>query len=72
MNSAAEGGAIAISLNPVNGATGVSKTNVTKFNDDTAVTFDQLLVYNGYINVHLSASRLATIVAQGNVGSNAN
>jgi hypothetical protein len=72
MNSAAEGGAIAISLNPVNGATGVSKTNVAKFNDDTAVTFDQLLVYNGYINVHLSTSRLATIVAQGNVGSNAN
>ncbi|MFB0945972.1 MAG: hypothetical protein QMB24_07490 [Spirosomataceae bacterium] len=72
MNTAAEGGAIAISLNSVNGTTGMSKTNVAKFNNDAAVTFDQLLVYNGYINVHLSASQLGTIVAQGNVGSNAN
>jgi hypothetical protein len=71
MNSAAEGGAIAISLAPVNGATGISKTQVAKFNNDVAVTFDQLLMYNGYINVHLSAEKLATIVAQGNIGSNA-
>jgi hypothetical protein len=71
MNSAEEGGAIAISLNSVNGKTGVSKTQVAKFNNDAAVTFDQLLMYNGYINVHLSAAKLATIVAQGNIGSNA-
>jgi hypothetical protein len=72
MNSAAVGGPIVISLSSVNGTTGMSKTNVAKFNDDAAVTFDQLLAYSGYINVHLSASQLATIVAQGNVGSNAN
>ncbi|MDP5138862.1 MAG: hypothetical protein NWP83_00150, partial [Spirosomaceae bacterium] len=72
MNSAAAGGPIAISLTSVNGTTGMSKTNVAKFNNDTSVTYDQLLTYNGYINVHLSATQLATIVAQGNIGSNAN
>lgn len=72
VNNVAQGGAIAISLNPVNGTTGISKTNVAKLDNDTAITYDQLLVYNGYINVHLSATQLATIVAQGNIGSNAN
>jgi hypothetical protein len=32
---------------------------------------DELIACDGYINVHLSAAQLATIVAQGNTGSNA-
>lgn len=27
--------------------------------------------YDGYVNVHLSADDLATLVAQGNIGANA-
>jgi len=65
-------GDIAITLNSVNGATGMSATNVTKFNgeDGDMIDYNGLLEYDGYLNVHLSADDLETLVAQGNVGSN--
>ncbi|MGY5848407.1 CHRD domain-containing protein [Salegentibacter sp. HM20] len=69
-NSAAEGGDIAISLNAVNGTTGMSMTNVEMLDDETAITYEELLSFDGYINVHLSAEDLGTIVAQGDIGSN--
>ncbi len=69
-NTAAEGGAIAISLNPVNGATGLSQTEVSAYDDGTEVSYADLLDYDGYINVHLSSADLGTIVAQGDIGSN--
>jgi Cu/Zn superoxide dismutase len=72
-NSAAEGGPIVVSLKDVDGNTGKSLTNVEKFDgaSGAAVTYDELIAYDGYINVHLSAAQLGIIVAQGNVGSNA-
>ena len=70
-NSAAQGGPIAIDLKNVNGETGRSATNVAQTNAATAITYDQLLTYNGYVNVHLSAASLATLIAQGNIGANA-
>lgn len=70
-NSAAQGGPIAIDLRNVNGATGRSVTNVSQTNAEEAITYDQLLTYNGYVNVHLSAASLATLIAQGNIGANA-
>jgi hypothetical protein len=70
-NTAAEGGAITISLTSVDGATGTSLTEVDAFNDGTAVSYSDLLGYDGYINVHLSAAELGTIVAQGDIGQNA-
>ena len=70
MNTAAEGGDIAFTFNPVNGATGISKTNVAALDDDTDFGYDQVLEYDGYINIHLSADDLATLVAQGDIGQN--
>ncbi|MDN3667781.1 CHRD domain-containing protein [Echinicola jeungdonensis] len=69
-NSASEGGPIEIDLTDVDGATGMSQTLVTEENDGTPITFDELLIYDGYVNVHLSGSNLSTLVAQGNIGSN--
>ena len=69
-NDAVTGGPIAFTFNPVNGDTGISNTQVEKLDDDTAITYDEILTFDGYINVHLSASQLGTIVAQGNIGSN--
>lgn len=69
-NTAVEGGGIAVSLNPVNGDTGESSTSIAELDDGTAITYDQLLSFNGYINVHLSAQELSTIVAQGDIGQN--
>ncbi len=70
LNSAAIGGDIAISLNPVDAATGMSETQVSEMDNGTAITYDQLLDFDGYINVHASESDLATLVAQGDIGSN--
>lgn len=69
-NTALEGGGIAFTFTPVNGATGVSVTNVATLDDDSMIGYDDILEFNGYINVHLSASELGTIVAQGDIGSN--
>ncbi len=60
-NTAAEGGVIAISLTPVNGATGTSSTEVRAYDDGTDVSYGDLLEYDGYINVHLSAEALGQL-----------
>ncbi len=70
-NDAATGGGILISLSNVNGATGTGATSVSMLNDGTAVTYDELIIFNGYINVHLSDMDLGTLIAQGDIGSNA-
>ncbi|WP_228853373.1 CHRD domain-containing protein [Aegicerativicinus sediminis] len=69
-NTAAEGGGIAISFTPVNGTTGMSMTSIEMLDDGTPITYDELLDYNGYINIHLSANDLGTLVAQGDIGQN--
>jgi hypothetical protein len=71
MNNASAGGAIVIDLANVNGVTGKSVKSVTQLNNGTAITYAQLITFNGYVNVHLSASSLGTLIAQGNIGSNA-
>ncbi|MDG1572644.1 CHRD domain-containing protein [Robiginitalea sp. M366] len=69
-NSAAEGGDIAVSLNPVDGATGMSVTMVSALDDGMPITYAQLLAFDGYINVHQSMDNLATLMAQGDIGIN--
>lgn len=69
-NTAAEGGDIALSLTTVDGDTGESSTNITTLDDGTAITYEGLLEFDGYINVHLSADDLGTLVAQGDIGQN--
>jgi len=70
MNSAIEGGDIIVDLTPVDGQSRLSVTRITALNDGTAVSFDELTNIDGYINVHLSANDLATLVAQGDIGEN--
>jgi hypothetical protein len=69
-NSAAEGGGILVTFTPVNGDTGRSVTTVRELDDDGALTYAQILEMDGHVNVHLSESDLATIVAQGDIGAN--
>ncbi len=69
-DNAATGGAIAVSLNPVDGATGISKTSIEMKDDGTAITYDELLAYDGYVNIHNSVSDLGTLIAQGDIGEN--
>ncbi len=77
VNDAAEGGDIAITLEGVNGVTGLSSTTVTRLDSigdaaGTSINYEGLLEFDGHINVHLSPEELSTIVAQGDIGSNIN
>ncbi len=69
-NTAAQGGDIAVTLGVVNGTTGFSTATFSKLDNGNAINFDEILNFNGYINVHLSAADLSTIVAQGDIGQN--
>lgn len=69
-NTAAEGGDIAVSLTSVNGDTGKSVTTFSKLATGASITYDQLMEFDGYINVHLSGNELTTLVAQGDIGQN--
>ncbi|MCQ6468237.1 hypothetical protein NPN14_23720, partial [Vibrio parahaemolyticus] len=70
LNTAAEGGDIALTLNAVDGTTGKSTTVLKALDNGTKITYQELLNFDGYINVHLSTSSLATLVAQGDIGQN--
>jgi Cu/Zn superoxide dismutase len=70
-NSYVEGGGIAFTFTPVDGSTGMSLSHVDTLDDGESFVYEDVLAYDGYINVHLSADELATIVAQGDIGSNA-
>jgi hypothetical protein len=69
-NTALESGGIARTLGTVSGDTGFSTITFSELDDATAITYEELLAYDGYINVHLSATELSTIVAQGDIGEN--
>jgi len=64
--SASEGGQIAIYLSAVNGSspTGTSARKIGR-------PIEDLAGFDGYVNVHESPANLGTIVAQGNIGANA-
>jgi len=69
-NSAAEGGDIAISLQPVDGETGVSTTEISVLDDGTEIDFEDLVNFDGYINIHKSSEELDMLLAQGDIGEN--
>ena len=57
-------------LNNVNGTTGKSYTNIQKLEDGTSITFENWLVYTGYLNIYQTSVSLNNIICQGNIGSN--
>ena len=64
------GGPVVKILNNVDGTTGKGFTNIKNLLDGTAVTYDNWLVYDGYINVYQATIGLNNIICQGNIGSN--
>ena len=68
--SAAEGGNIAVTLDPITGSSGTSSTEVTLLDNGAPVTYEELINFDGHINVHLSESQLATLLSQGDIGGN--
>ena len=56
------GGDVVVPLNDVDGTTGISRTEV-------AVPYGVIMGNNHYLNIHLSAEEISTIVACGEVGT---
>ncbi len=64
------GGPVVRVLNNVNGTTGKSFTNIEKLDNGTNITYDNWLVYDGYINIYQTPIALENIICSGNIGSN--
>lgn len=64
------GGPIVKTLTNVNGTTGKSYTNIRQLDSGTAITYDNWLVYDGYINIYQTLVISANIISNGNIGSN--
>jgi hypothetical protein len=69
-NSAVEGGAIAITLNPVD-STGKSSTSVSMLDNGTVITYSQLIAFDGYADIINSSTDTGTVLAQADIGGNA-
>lgn len=69
-NSAVEGGGINISLNPVSGDDDISTTLITQTDNGDPISYQELLLFDGHINVHQSADNMGTLIAQGDIGPN--
>ncbi|SFN76468.1 hypothetical protein SAMN04487989_103268 [Bizionia echini] len=69
-NTAAEGGAVAISLQRLNGTTGRSTTTFSTLDDGTEITYEDLLEFDGFIDVLLNNNSPAIVLAQGDIGQN--
>ncbi len=68
-NSLEEGGPVAITLNACECL--ISETVITELDNGTAITFDQLMVFDGYINIYQGTESMDSIIAHANIGSNA-
>jgi len=67
------GGPVTKTLSSVIGTTsktGKSFTTIRKLNNDMNITYENWLVYNGYINVYQTAVDFTNIISQGDIGSN--
>jgi len=64
------GGPVVRALNNVDGATGKSFTNIRKLDSGIIITYDNWLVYDGYINVYQNQVALENVICHGNIGSN--
>ncbi len=68
-NSKEEGGSQAIQLNACECLE--SETVVTQLDDGTSINFDQLINFDGHLNIFESEALSDIIIAQTNIGSNA-
>src|SRR5690606_24186774 len=69
-DSAAEGGSIAITLEPIDGTTGMSTTQVSSLDNNTSIDYESLISFDGHINIHESADNLDVLITQGDIGNN--
>lgn len=59
---------VVVTLNPVQGALGKGFTTIRTLNSGTALTYNNLLVYDGYLAIQQSLT-MPNIICQGNIGT---
>lgn len=64
------GGPVVKTLVSVTGTTGKSYTNIRTLNSGVTITYDNWLVYDGYINIYQSTVLSNVVICHGNIGSN--
>ncbi|AUC81044.1 CHRD domain-containing protein [Lacinutrix sp. Bg11-31] len=69
-NAANDGEVIALTLDTVVGETGMSTTVFTKLDDDTPISYEELLNFDGYIEIKSNDVNLNTPKANGDIGQN--
>jgi len=62
------GGPVVKALSNVDGTTGKSYTNIRYLDSDIAITYDNWLVYDGYINIYQTSVSLGNVICHGNIG----
>ena len=68
--SSVGGGPVVTTLSNVDGTTGKSYSNIRKLDSGIDITYDNWLVYDGYINIYQTTVSLSNIICHGNIGSN--
>ena len=68
-NSLAQGGPIAITLDPCGCLE--SNTVVTKLDNGQDISYEELINFNGHVKIHHTYQDIGTILLNGNIGSNA-
>jgi len=63
----AEGNDIAVGFTTIDGATGESTTDVSTLENGTSITYEELVNYDGFINVQLGVDDVETVVAQAEI-----
>ncbi len=66
------GGPVTKTLSSVNGTSGKSYTTIRNLDGGLKITYENWLLYNGYINIYQTAADFNNIISQGNIGSNVN
>jgi hypothetical protein len=64
------GGPVVVTLNDVEGTVGTCYTNIRQLDNGTEITYDNWLVYDGYINIYQTAVNLDNVICHGDIGSN--
>jgi hypothetical protein len=64
------GGPVMKLLNNVDGTTGKSYTNIRTLDSGLTITYENWLVYQGYINIYQNSVNIDNIICHGNIGSN--
>ena len=66
-----ESGDMAVVLNPVDGETGISSTELKELENGTSISYEELIGLNASVKVHLSATPpdYYTLLVGGNVGA---